>query len=82
VPRFFLVLAAVIELVCGALILIGYRTDIASLVFFAYLVPVTLVFRNFWNLHGIDAQIQLVKFLKNLSFVGGLLGLAAASPTA
>ncbi len=74
-------LAAVIELVGGLMVLIGYRADLGALALFVYLIPVTLVFHAFWGLHGMDAQMQMVNFLKNLSIMGGLLTVAASSPT-
>lgn len=76
-----LVAAIAIELVGATMLLIGYKTEISSLVLFAYLIPVTLVFHSFWRFHGMEAQMQLVNFLKNLSIMGGLLGLAATAPS-
>jgi len=76
-----LAVAVIIELACGVFVMIGYRTDVSALLLFLYLVPVTLVFHNFWSFHGMEAQMQMVNFLKNLSIMGGLLALASASPT-
>jgi putative oxidoreductase len=76
-----LAIAVIIELACGVFVMIGYRTDVSALILFLYLVPVTLLFHNFWSYHGMEAQMQMVNFLKNLSIMGGLLSLAAASPT-
>jgi putative oxidoreductase len=76
-----LAIAIVFELAGGLLIVIGYRTELVALVLFAYLVPVTLVFHSFWSLHGMEAQMQMVNFLKNVAIMGGLLTLAATSPT-
>jgi putative oxidoreductase len=38
-----------------------------------FIVPVTLVFHNFWAVPQAQQQMQLVNFLKNLSIAGGLL---------
>jgi putative oxidoreductase len=49
-----------------------------------WLVPVTLVFHNFWAFHGQDRMMQQINFLKNLAIMGGLLitGYSARSSSA
>jgi len=47
-----------------------------------FLVPVTLVFHNFWAYQGAEAQLQTIQFLKNVSIGGGLLAIFAAGPGA
>ncbi|MBI3544061.1 MAG: DoxX family protein [Deltaproteobacteria bacterium] len=70
---FFLTAAIVIELVCGVALLIGYRVRAAALILFAYLIPVSLVFHDFWSFNGMEAQNQLIHFMKNVAIMGGLL---------
>jgi putative oxidoreductase len=77
----FLSVAAIIEIGAGVLVMIGYQTRRSAFILFLYLALVTLVFHDFWNLQGTEAHVQLVNFLKNLSIMGGLLTLAATSPT-
>jgi putative oxidoreductase len=62
-------------------VIVGYRTDLSALAVFLYLIPVTLVFHAFWGVPGPEAKMQLINFLKNLSIMGGLLSVAASSPT-
>jgi putative oxidoreductase len=76
-----LALAAIVEVVGGICVIIGYRTDVSAVALFLYLIPVTLVFHNFWGAQGMEAQMQMANFLKNLSIMGGLLTLAVTSPT-
>jgi putative oxidoreductase len=76
-----LVLTIAIEIIGGILVMVGYQTSWSALLIFLYMVPVTLVFHNFWAFQGMEAQMQLVNFLKNLSIMGGLLTVAAASPS-
>ena len=45
------------------------RWGAAALV--AFLVPVTLVFHNFWAYLGAEAQLQTIQFLKDVSIGGG-----------
>jgi putative oxidoreductase len=79
-PRFFLAASAVIEVLGGLGILFGlFGRFWASLLFF-YLVPVTLIFHDFWNYAGPQGQVQMVNFLKNLAIMGGLLQITAFGP--
>lgn len=71
---FFLSMAILVEFVCGVLILAGNRTRLAASVLVAYLVPVTLLFHDYWNFEGSERMLQNIMFLKNLSILGGLLG--------
>lgn len=74
--------AVAVELLGGLSVMLGIRARIGALVLFAYLIPVTLVFHAFWRLTGVDAQMQAVNFLKNLSIMGGLVAVAVATPAA
>jgi putative oxidoreductase len=47
-----------------------------------WLVPVTLVFHNFWAVPAAQQQDQMINFLKNVAIIGGLLVTAFASSTA
>jgi putative oxidoreductase len=41
------------------------------------MIPVTLIFHGFWSYAGMDRQIQMINFMKNLAIVGGLFGVIA-----
>ena len=73
--RFFLTAAIAMEILGGISILVGYRARAAALLLTLYLVPVTLIFHSFWMYSGMQAQMQLGNFLKNIAIIGGLLGL-------
>ncbi|MBI4082527.1 MAG: DoxX family protein [Candidatus Lambdaproteobacteria bacterium] len=73
----FLVLALVIELVGGVALVLGFWARWAAAILFLYLIPVSLVMHNFWALEGMDQQINMVMFLKNLAIMGGLAYVAA-----
>ena len=72
-----LVLTILIELGGGALIAIGWKARWAAAVTFLFLIPVTLVFHNPLGLDAAQAQEQMIQLLKNLSIMGGMLGLFA-----
>ncbi|HZD96165.1 MAG TPA: DoxX family protein [Candidatus Sulfotelmatobacter sp.] len=75
-----LVLTILIEIGAGLLVLTGFKARYAALMIAMWLVPVTLVFHNFWAAPQAQKQEQTINFLKNLSIMGGLLVLAYASP--
>jgi putative oxidoreductase len=72
--------AVLVEVVGGLCIAIGYQTRIAALLQFLYLIPVTLVFHNFWAAPPAQQQDLMIHFWKNIGMMGGLLLLAANGP--
>jgi putative oxidoreductase len=72
--------AALVELIGGASVLLGWKARWGALALIAYLVPVTLVFHNPAGLEGMAAQMEVVQFLKNLAIAGGLLAVASFGP--
>jgi len=70
---FFLAGAIFIELGGGLALLLGWNARLAALVMALYLVPVTLIFHNFWAFTGQEHMVNFIMFLKNLSIMGGLL---------
>jgi putative oxidoreductase len=70
-------LVVLVELGGAVYIVAGYQSRIAALVQFLYLIPVTLLFHNFWAFQGAQRQDQMGHFLANLGIMGGLLLLAA-----
>lgn len=73
-------LTILIELGGGLLIAIGWKVRWAAAVMFLFLIPVTLVFHNPAGLAAAEAQQQTIELLKNLSIMGGMLGLFAFGP--
>ncbi|SRR5258708_17619567 len=74
-----LVVTIAIELGCGLLLITGYKVRYVAIVMALWMVPVTLTFHNFWAYQGVDREIQMVNFLKNLAITGGLLVAAFSS---
>jgi len=73
-------LAAALEIIGGIAVLAGFKARIAAWVLFLYLIPTTFLFHNFWALHGMEQQDNMVHFMKNLAIMGGLLFLAGSGP--
>jgi putative oxidoreductase len=72
-----LVIAAIVEIAGGLSIITGFLTRLGAFALFLYLIPVTLLFHDFWNLAGQERIAQSAQFMKNLAIMGGLLVLMA-----
>lgn len=68
-----LVLSIVVEIGGGLALLAGFKVRYVAPVMALWLVPVTLVFHNFWASQGQERIGQQINFLKNLAIIGGLL---------
>lgn len=68
-----LVITLIIEIGGGLALLTGFRVRHIAPIMALWLVPVTLVFHNFWAYQGADQQNQMANFLKNVAIIGGLL---------
>lgn len=73
----FLYAAAVVEILGGLSLLLGFKARIGAIVLLLFLIPTTLIFHSFWHLEGADRSLQQIMFLKNLAIFGGLLYVAA-----
>ena len=73
----FLLGAIVFEVGGGLSVILGYRARWGALALIVFTVPATLIFHNFWALEGMDQQINMIMFMKNLSMIGGLSLVAA-----
>jgi putative oxidoreductase len=68
-----LVLSIVIEIGAALTLIVGWRARLGAAALFLWMIPVTLVFHNFWAAPADQQQIEMVNFLKNLSIMGALL---------
>ncbi|MEE9157780.1 MAG: DoxX family protein [Gammaproteobacteria bacterium] len=68
-----LVATIVIELGGGLMIALGWNARWAALAIFLFIIPVTLIFHDFWTVEGQEMQNQLNHFMKNLAIMGGML---------
>lgn len=77
-----LVITLMIEIGGGLALLTGFKVRYIAPIMALWLVPVTLVFHNFWAYQGADQQNQMANFLKNIAIMGGLLIAAYADSSA
>ena len=75
-----LAVATVIEIGGSICLISGYRAREAAFIMFLYMLPLTLLFHNYWAASGMLAGAQETHFRKNLAIMGGLLMLAYAGP--
>ena len=69
--------AAIVELVGGLALAVGYQARIAALALAVFTVVVTPIFHAFWAAPADQAMIQMLFFTKNRAIVGGLLRVMA-----
>lgn len=68
-----LLTATIVEIVCGLLVFLGIGVRFAAFLLAIFLIPTTLLFHHFWWLQGLEKELQLAMFLKNLAIFGGAL---------
>lgn len=70
-------MSGVIAFIGGLSIILGYRAKFGAWFIVLFLVPVTIMIHNFWAITDpVQAQIQHVNFMKNLSMLGAALLIA------
>ena len=79
-PEVLAVLAVVIELGAGLLLVVGWKARWAAFLLFLFVIPVSLVYHNFWMMEGGQAAMNKIQFMKNVSIMGGMLMVAAFGP--
>lgn len=68
-----LIVTIIIELGGGLMILLGWKTRLAAMIMFLWLIPVTLTIHNFWGAPADQMQNQLNHFLKNIAIMGAMV---------
>lgn len=72
-PDVLLVPATVILLVCGVMLLVGWKARWAALGLIVFMIPATLYFHSFWTYPEAQFVNQFHHFFKNLGLIGALL---------
>jgi putative oxidoreductase len=70
---FFLVAAALIEIIGGLSLLLGLKTRWGAGLLLLFLIPVTGILHAFWSAAPGEQAMQMINFFKNLAIFGGLL---------
>lgn len=82
VPAILLAGATALEILGAISLIAGWKTRWGAAALLVFLVPVTLVFHDFWAAQGAEVQLQMIQFLKNVAMGGGLLAIIGAGPGA
>ena len=74
-------LAGLLAFVGGVSVLLGYRARFGAFLLLLFLVPVTLVMHDFWNVADPQlAMMQKANFMKNVALMGSCLLLMYYGP--
>ncbi|MFD1557182.1 DoxX family protein [Paraburkholderia silviterrae] len=79
-PRLALSGTIVVQLVCGAAIMAGWQTPIASVLLAIFTLATAVVFYDFWNQQGTQRTLFFTGFLEHISIIGGFVILIASGP--
>jgi len=69
--------AIICQVVGGLCILLGVQVRLGAFLLVLFFLPATVLFHHFWLVQGEEREMQMVKFMKNGSILGGLLLLLA-----
>ena len=72
--------AIAVEIAGGLSVLLGFKARIGAIALFLFLIPTTLIFHEFWTLDGMEQQMQMAMFFKNMAIMGALLLVAYWGP--
>ena len=74
VPAILFIPSVIVEILFPLLIIVGYKTKVASLVMILFILTVTIIFHT-----DFSNEMQLITFLKNIAIAGGFLIIFAKS---
>ena len=77
--RLALWVGIVLQIVAGALVIVGLWTTMAAAVLVVFLIAATPMFHNFWDHQGPDRASRVNGFVGNVALSGGFLTLIAQS---
>ena len=72
-PAVLAFLTALLEVVGGIALAIGFQARIAGLLLALFTLVATFLFHNFWAMPPDQSFVQQLMFMKNLAVAGGLL---------
>jgi putative oxidoreductase len=70
---FFMYGAALVELIGGLSLILGFKARWGATLLTLFLIAVSVIIHNFWNEEGSAAAIDKINFMKNVGIIGGLL---------
>jgi putative oxidoreductase len=79
-PEVVVVIAVIIEIVAGAMLIVGWKTRWAAWALIVYVLIATAFAHRFWQFPEAQQFNQLNHFLKNFAVIGGLLYIISFGP--
>lgn len=79
-PEVLAVVTVAIELGAGLLLVVGWKARWAAFLLFLFIIPVSLIYHNFWAMDAAQAAMNKIQFMKNVSIMGGMLVAVAFGP--
>jgi len=76
-PGVSLGIGIALQIVCGALLAIGFWSALAAAGLILFVVLATLLFHNFWAYEGAERVNHINGFISNMALIGGFLALLA-----
>jgi len=49
------------------------KAKLGAVLLIIFTLPATIIFHNFWTFEGMEQQMQMIMFMKNIAIIGGLL---------
>jgi putative oxidoreductase len=68
-----LVITIIIEVGGALMLIVGWKAHWAAAALFLWMIPVTLLFHNYWAVDAAQYRNQFNHFMKNVTIMGGLL---------
>ncbi len=72
-PMLLAVLTAILEVVAGIALAVGFQARWAALALALFTLLASFIFHNFWAMPPEQMMVNQLMFMKNLAVVGGLL---------
>ena len=72
-----LVITIAIEIGASVMLIVGWKARWGATALFLWMIPVTLLFHNFWAVPAEQQYVQSIMFYKNLAMMGGMLYIMA-----
>lgn len=72
-PMLLAVLTAIVEVVGGIALIVGFQARYAALALAVFTLLASVLFHNFWAMPAEQAFVNQLMFMKNLAVAGGLL---------
>jgi putative oxidoreductase len=77
VTEVLLVITIIIEIGGALMLILGWKARLGATALFLWMIPVSLLFHNFWAMPVDQQMINQIMFLKNISMMGALLYIMA-----